>query len=175
MQIDANQCKSMQIKSMHIKANQCKSIQINANQYKSMQINANQCKSMQINANQCKSMQINANQIKMPRSKLQYDEPIKGDCCFVDADVTGSVEGTSDKPKVALRSLFEKAVLPRIAELVKPGGEHAGFIPLIQGDNTGFPHQYVDFVSFSKNYCADNGWYCQPPPARSSNAIKAQS
>jgi hypothetical protein len=36
-------------------------------------------------------------------------------------NVTGSVEGTSDKPKFALRSIFEKRAFPRISELVKPG------------------------------------------------------
>jgi hypothetical protein len=92
---------------------------------------------------------------------LRYDGPIlrrKGDCYFVDLNVTGSVEGTSDKPKFALRSLFEKTVFPRISELVKSGGEYAGYVPVIQGDNAG-PHQNGDFVWFCKTYCVDNGWH----------------
>jgi hypothetical protein len=42
------------------------------------------------------------------KGTLRYDEILrqKGDCYFVDVNVTGSVEGTSDKPKFALRSLF---------------------------------------------------------------------
>jgi hypothetical protein len=71
------------------------------------------------------------------------------------------VEGTSDKPKFSLRSLFEKTVFPRIPELVKPGGEYAGYVPIIQGDNAG-PHQDDDSVSFCKNFCSDNGWHWQP-------------
>jgi hypothetical protein len=47
-------------------------------------------------------------------------------------NVTGSVEGTSNKPKFALRSLFEKTVFPRISELVKPGGEYAGYFRLFK-------------------------------------------
>ena len=95
---------------------------------------------------------------------LRYDGPIlrrKGDCYFVDVNVTGSVEGTSDKPKFALRSLFEKTVFPRISELVKPGREYAGYVPIIQVDNAG-PHQDGDFFSFCKNCCSDNGWHWQP-------------
>jgi hypothetical protein len=95
---------------------------------------------------------------------LRFDGPIlrqKGDCYFVDVNVTGSAEGISDKPKFALRSLFEKTVFPRIAELIQPGGAYAGYIPNIQGDNAG-PHQDGDFVSFCKNHCADNGWRWQP-------------
>jgi hypothetical protein len=100
----------------------------------------------------------NDNQTETP---LAYSDTMVRDCYFVDLNVTGSVEGTSDKPKFALRSLFEKTVFPRISDLVKSGGEYAGYVPVIQGDNTG-PHQDGDFVRFCKTYCVDNGWHWQP-------------
>jgi hypothetical protein len=81
---------------------------------------------------------------------LRYNGPIlrrKGDYYFVNVNVTVSVEGTSNKPKFTLISLLEKTVFPRISELVKPGGEYAGYVPIIQGDDAG-PHQDGDFVSF---------------------------
>jgi hypothetical protein len=81
------------------------------------------------------------NQTEMP---LAYSEMMvlfyaEKETAISTVNVTGSVEGTSGKPKFALRSLFEKTVFPRISELVKPDEEYAGYVPIIQGDNAG-PH-----------------------------------
>jgi hypothetical protein len=50
----------------------------------------------------------------------------KGDVCFVDANVTGSNQGTSTNPKCALKDLWEHKLFPRIDALVGPGGPHEG-------------------------------------------------
>jgi hypothetical protein len=70
---------------------------------------------------QCKSN-------KNAQGTLRYDGPLhqKGNCYFVEIDFIGSGEGTSDKPKFALRSTFKKTIFPRIAKIIKPRGEYNG-------------------------------------------------
>jgi hypothetical protein len=63
--------------------------------------------------------------------------------------------------KVCPEKSFEKTLLPRIVELVKPGGEYAGYILIIQGNNAG-PHLDGGFVSFYKNDRTHNCWHWQP-------------
>ena len=48
--------------------------------------------------------------------------------------------------------LFQNTVFPRIAELVGPGGEYEGYIPVLQGDNSD-PHQDATFLNFYKDHC----------------------
>ncbi len=46
----------------------------------------------------------------------------KGDCLLTDCNVTGTGTGTPDKPKFALRSLWEYGLLPSLDALVAEGG-----------------------------------------------------
>ena len=71
---------------------------------------------------------------------MKYDGPVlreKGDTYLVDSNVTGSNNGTSDKPHFALMDLFRDHVLAKIMELVGPGGAYAGYMVVIQGDYAG--------------------------------------
>jgi hypothetical protein len=85
----------------------------------------------------------------------------KGDLYLVDCCVTGSSRGTPEDPKFALKDMFEFHVFPEIARLVGPGGEYEGFIPILQGDNTG-PHGEAEFIRFMTEYCQNNGWHWKP-------------
>ena len=91
---------------------------------------------------------------------LKYDGEVlrrKGDVYLVDCNVTGSDEGTSDKPKFSLKRLLDDHMFPKIAELVGPGGKYDGYLPVIQGDNAG-PHQDSEFCEYVEQYCSDNVW-----------------
>ncbi len=62
---------------------------------------------------------------------------IKGDLLLTDCNVTGTDRGTSDKPKFALRPLWEYRLLPQFDALVGPGGQCEGAIVVHQEDNAG--------------------------------------
>jgi hypothetical protein len=106
----------------------------------------------------------------------RYSGPVirrKGDTYLVDCNVTGSDEGTSDKPKFSLLSLFRDIVFPYIRdELVGPGKPYEGFTPIIQGDLAG-PHNDEAFVSFCQTFCAANGmhWIPQAPQMPYGNVL----
>ena len=59
----------------------------------------------------------------------------KGDCVLTDCNVTGTNVGTPDKPKFALRPLWEYSLLPSLDALVAEGGQCAGAIVVHQEDN----------------------------------------
>jgi hypothetical protein len=85
----------------------------------------------------------------------------KGDAYFVDCNVTGSDEGTATDPKFALMGLFQGTIFPRVAELVGPGGEYEGYVPVFQGDNAG-PHQDGTFKQYVEDQCRERGWKWEP-------------
>lgn len=96
--------------------------------------------------------------------KIHYDGEIiryKGDAYLVDCNVTGSDQGSSDKPKFSLMALFRDHVFPEIAALVAPGGAYEGYLPVIQGDNAG-PHTDATYIGFVTNYCTEKGWKWEP-------------
>lgn len=95
---------------------------------------------------------------------IRYNGPIlrmKGDAYLVDCNVTGSDEGTSDKPKFALKSLWEKTMFPKIEDLVGPGGPYEGYLVVIQGDNAG-PHIDDEYIRYVSGYCEERGWLWEP-------------
>ena len=61
----------------------------------------------------------------------------KGECILTDCNVTGTDTGTPDKPKFALRSLWEYCLLPSLDALVGVGGQCEGAIVVHQEDNAG--------------------------------------
>jgi hypothetical protein len=62
---------------------------------------------------------------------------VKGDCLLTDCNVTGTDIGTPDKPKFALRALWEYGLLPSLDALVAPGGQCEGALVIHQEDNAG--------------------------------------
>ena len=62
---------------------------------------------------------------------------VKGDCLLTDCNVTGTDVGTPDKPKFALRALWEYGLLPSLDSLVGPGGQCEGALVIHQEDNAG--------------------------------------
>jgi hypothetical protein len=62
---------------------------------------------------------------------------VKGDCLLTDCNVTGTDIGTQDKPKFALRALWEYGLLPSFDALVAPGGQCEGALVIHQEDNAG--------------------------------------
>jgi len=62
---------------------------------------------------------------------------VKGDCLLTDCNVTGTDTGTPDKPKFALRPLWEFCLLPSLDALVGPGGHCEGAVVVHQEDNAG--------------------------------------
>jgi hypothetical protein len=62
---------------------------------------------------------------------------IKGDSLLTDCNVTGTDVGTPDKPKFALRALWEYGLLPFLDALVAPGGQCEGALVILQEDNAG--------------------------------------
>jgi len=85
----------------------------------------------------------------------------KGDPYNVDANVTGSNAGTSDKPKFALKSYFERCVEGRVSQLVGQGGEFEGYTSVFQGDQAR-PHEEEEFKIRMKKMCEDRGWLWEP-------------
>ena len=61
----------------------------------------------------------------------------KGDLMLTDCNVTGTTTGTPDKPKFALRLLWEHSLLPQFDALVAPGGICEGATIVHQEDNAG--------------------------------------
>ena len=81
---------------------------------------------------------------------LHYDGELirrKGDVYFVDANVTGSNQGTSTNPKYALKDLWEHKLFPRIDALVGPGGPYEGYHVVLQQDGAG-PHKEGCFDTY---------------------------
>ena len=71
--------------------------------------------------------------------RLVFDGPIvrrKGDLYPVDANVTGSKEGTSTNPKFALLNLWKHKLFPLIDKLTA-SGECKGARVIIQQDHAG--------------------------------------
>ena len=64
---------------------------------------------------------------------------MKGDCLLTDCNVTGTDADTPDKPKFALRTLWEYGLLPSFDALVGVGGQCEGAIVVHQEDNAGLP------------------------------------
>jgi hypothetical protein len=62
----------------------------------------------------------------------------KGDCLLTDCNVTGTDIGSPDKPKFALRALWEYGLLPSLDAVVGPGGQCEGAKVVHQEDNAGF-------------------------------------
>ena len=62
---------------------------------------------------------------------------VKGDCLLTDCNVTGTDVGTPDKPKFALRTLWEFGLLPSLDALVATGGQCEGALVIHQEDNAG--------------------------------------
>ncbi len=62
---------------------------------------------------------------------------VRGDCLLTDCNVTGTDVGTPDKPKFALRALWEHGLLPSLDALVGPGGQCEGALVIHQEDNAG--------------------------------------
>jgi hypothetical protein len=62
---------------------------------------------------------------------------VKGDCLLTDCNVTGTDIGTPDKPKFALKALWEYGLLPTLDALVGPGGQCEGAMVIHQEDNAG--------------------------------------
>jgi hypothetical protein len=62
---------------------------------------------------------------------------VKGDCLLTDCNVTGTDVGTPDKPKFALRALWEYGLLPSLDALVAPGEQCEGALVIHQEDNAG--------------------------------------
>ena len=62
---------------------------------------------------------------------------VRGDCLLTDCNVTGTDVGTPDKPKFALRTLWEFGLLPSLDALVATGGQCAGALVIHQEDNAG--------------------------------------
>ena len=56
---------------------------------------------------------------------------------MTDCNVTGTDTGTSDKPKFALRLLWEYCLLPSLDALVAVGGQCEGAIVVHHEDNAG--------------------------------------
>jgi hypothetical protein len=57
-----------------------------------------------------------------------------------------------------LKDLFEFKIFKEVEELVGPGGQLEGHIPIFQGDNAG-PHEEAGCVKFVEDYCEQKGWY----------------
>jgi hypothetical protein len=69
---------------------------------------------------------------------------------LTDCNVTGTDLGTPDKPKFALRPLWEFSLLPSLDALVAVGGQCEGAIIVHQEDNAGKP--YYDLHKLSSMF-----------------------
>ena len=86
-----------------------------------------------------------------------------GEIYYVDVNVTGTDMGTASDPKFALKFLFEFALIPKLEELLAPGGRFAGYTAIIQGDNAS-PHQ--QFRSWLKSEAERRKWHVKPQAAQ---------
>ena len=76
----------------------------------------------------------------------------------MDANVTGSNEGTSTKPKFALKNLWKHRLLPMIDHLASPGQRYHGVKVVLQQDNAG-PHLEGSLNAFLNEEIAKRpGW-----------------
>jgi hypothetical protein len=66
---------------------------------------------------------------------------VKGDCLLTDCNVTGTDVGTPDKPKFALRALWEYSLLPSLDALVAVcrSAGHSSRRQCRSSDNTSYP------------------------------------
>ena len=82
---------------------------------------------------------------------------VKGDCLLTDCNVTGTDTGTPDKPKFALRPLWEFGLLPSLDALVGVGGQCAGAVVVHQEDNAGNAFTIPFYIPFTNKYifCQD--------------------
>jgi hypothetical protein len=81
---------------------------------------------------------------------------------MIDANVTGSDAGTSDKPKFALKPLWNNSVFPRLNELTGPGGDdYEGYVVIGQGNNAS-PHCNKEYLDFCQNEFRNRGWHWEP-------------
>jgi hypothetical protein len=80
---------------------------------------------------------------------------------MINANVTGSDAGTSDKPKFALKPLRNDSVFPRLDEFTGPGGDYEGYVIIGQGDNAG-PHCDKEYLDFYQNEFRNGGWHWEP-------------
>jgi hypothetical protein len=99
---------------------------------------------------------------------------VRGDCLLTDCNVTGTDVGTPDKPKFALRALWEHGLLPSLDALVGPGGQCEGALAIHQEDNAGHiltfyplvlnwtftqgPHKEGGFHSWLTEQFQTRGW-----------------
>jgi hypothetical protein len=72
----------------------------------------------------------------------------RGDCLLTDCNVTGTNQGTPDKPKFALRPMWEYGLLPQLDLLVGPGGQCEGATVVHQEDNAGIAVRRVLNIPF---------------------------
>jgi hypothetical protein len=75
----------------------------------------------------------------------------KGDCLLTDCNVTGTDSGTPDKPKFALRPLWEFGLLPSLDALVGVGGQCEGAIVVHQEDNAGNSFTFLNSNTYTTN------------------------
>jgi hypothetical protein len=111
-----------------------------------------------------KSRPTETGELRYDGPVMRYDGPVKrhkGDAHMVDANFTGSDTGTSDKPKFALEPLWNNSVLPRLDEIMGPGGDYEGYGVIGQGDNAG-PHCNKEYLNFCKKEFTDRGWHWEP-------------
>ena len=73
----------------------------------------------------------------------------KGDCLLTDCNVTGTDVGTPDKPKFALKPLWEYVLLPSLDALVAVGGQCEGAIVIHQEDNAGMSLTLTFFLGLN--------------------------
>ncbi len=73
---------------------------------------------------------------------------VKGDCLLTDCNVTGTDVGTPDKPKFALRTLWEFGLLPSLDALVATGGQCEGALVIHQEDNAGLLNTLTLHLSY---------------------------
>lgn len=98
------------------------------------------------------------------RGKREFKGPVmrhKGDAYSVDTTVTGSNEGTSDKPKFSLKHLFLDLVFPLVEQYVGKGRQFEGYTPIFQGDQAG-PHEEVEYKKAMVEACTAKGWLWEP-------------
>ncbi len=84
----------------------------------------------------------------------------KGDCLLTDSNVTGTDTGTPDKPKFALRHLWEYGLLPSLDALVAVGGLAEGAVVVHQEDNAGIVVTITITVSVSISQPATYAYDC---------------
>ena len=85
----------------------------------------------------------------------------KGDAYMVQANVTGSNDGTSKNPKFSCLRHLEEDAFPAFDMLVAPGAPYEGYQIAIQWDQAR-PHTDKVLVRWAKAECARRGWLWEP-------------